>query len=229
MLHETPDGRRGVEMTTGASDAAQGGEQKETGRVEAFSDGVFAIAVTLLILNVSASQAFSGHGGLLAGVLRQWSALLAYVVSFVTILIMWINHHRIFTHIARTNQRFLILNGLLLLFITFVNYPTALMALAFGDSKWQDQRDAALIYSATLVVIALLYNTLWRYAAADGRLLWSNADGVEVAAITRQYRFGPLFYLAAFVVAFVSAPASFAVDGLLAVYFAVIGQLSEKA
>src|SRR5436309_3204640 len=97
-------------VTTGAPDTAT--EAKETVRIEAFSDGVFAIAITLLVLDLKVPRVHNlpGSQGLLDEMLHQWPSFLAYLLSFGTILIMWVNHHRLFTHIKRTNHPFLFLN-----------------------------------------------------------------------------------------------------------------------
>lgn len=214
------------------SRTAEGVDEKETGRLEAFSDGVFAIAITLLILTLPLPKVPSDKSGLLSEILGLWSSLLAYVLSFVTILIMWINHHALFKFIRRTNHAFMMINGLLLMMITFVNYPTALLAetlkkgIPSGISPLAgtpDQQGAALFYSGTFVVTAIFFNVLWYYARHNGRLLARDHDRELVESITRQYRFGPLFYLVAFLFAFVSAPASIAVNILLAIYFSFTG------
>lgn len=213
----------------------EGVEEKETGRLEAFSDGVFAIAITLLILTIPLPKVPSDDPpGLLSEILGRWPSFLAYVLSFVTILIMWINHHAIFKIIRRTNHAFMMINGLLLLMITFINYPTALLAETLGEGipsgtsllqGTPDQKGAALFYSGAFVVTAILYNVLWGYAARNGRLLARDHDRALVQLITRQYRLGPVYYLVAFLCAFVSAPASIAVNILLAVYFSFTGTL----
>ncbi len=210
---------------------AEGVEEKETGRLEAFSDGVVAIAITLLILTIPVPSDVKPDR-LPIEIGAHWPAFLAYVLSFVTILIMWVNHHMLFTMIRRTDHTFLMINGLLLMLVTFVNYPTALIAetlkegLPSGLLMLQgtfNQRTAAAIYSGTFVVTAILFNVLWRYARRDGRLLARDHDRALVDLITRQYRFGPLFYAVAFLFAFVSAPASILVNALLAVYFSFTG------
>jgi len=192
-------------------------EEKETGRLEAFSDGVFAVAITLLIFQIPIP-----HGGsLLKQLGGQWPFYTAYVVSFLTILIMWVNHHALFRLIHRTDHLFLILNGLLLMLITFVNYPTAVLAEYIEGS---DGRIAAMLYSGTFIVIAVLYNLLWRYASGSHRLLSKRADPLLIATITRQYRFGPLFYVVTFLLAIINAPTSLAVNTLLALYWAFAGR-----
>ena len=109
-------------------------EEKETGRIEAFSDGVFAIAITLLVLELKVPHLEDGGRGRLADArpsLRQWPSYVALVTSFFTILVMWANHHRMFNVVRRSNARFLYANGLLLLLVTVVPFPTALLAEYF--------------------------------------------------------------------------------------------------
>src|SRR5437899_1855756 len=100
--------------------------QTETARIEAFSDGVFAIAITLLILEIKVPGLQQGR--LAGALLRQWPSYLAFLLSFVYIGIMWMNHHRMFTHIRRSNDTLLLLNLLLLLGVTVVPFPTAVLA-----------------------------------------------------------------------------------------------------
>jgi uncharacterized membrane protein len=202
-------------------------EESGTGRLEAFSDGVFAIAVTLLVLQLKVPDV-PFKKSLASFVVDQWPAFVAYFNSFLSILIMWLNHHNIFKLIRRSNHTFIIFNGVLLMLITFINYPTALLAAYLkpdtpGASP-ADQKFATLIYTGTFVIIAVFYNVLWRYGTYNGRLLGKHANKALVAQITREYRFGPLVYLVAFLLAFVSVPASLVLTVLLAVYFALSGR-----
>jgi uncharacterized membrane protein len=200
--------------------------EKETGRVEAFSDGVFAIAITLLVLDlkVPKSSDLAGSGGLIPVLLRQWPMFAAYLTSFATILVMWVNHHKLFTFIRRTNGAFLFLNGLLLLFVTFVPFPTALVSEHLRGAQ---APIAAAIYTATYFGIAIVFNVLWRYASGGMRLLGPRVDPGKVRAVTRDYSFGPVLYLAAFLFSFVSVAASLAICVGLAVFFAVTGSLER--
>lgn len=203
-------------------------ERRETGRVEAFSDGVFAIAVTLLVLTIPVPHPPLSQP-LVPLVLARWPDFVAYAVSFLTILVMWINHHALFRLIARVDRLFLVLNGLLLLLITFVNYPTALVA---DFIETPDRVFAAALYSATLVLIAVCYGLLWRHASRKRRLLAASVEPRVVRMVTSQYRFGPLFYLAAFALAFVpgwGAWASIALNAALALYFAFTIQIEGTA
>lgn len=202
-------------------------EEKETGRIEAFSDGIFGIAITLLILNIKVPKAadIRGHATLLQALGAQWPAYLSYLNSFLTVLIMWMNHHKLFRHIRRSDHVFLLLNGLLLMGVTIVPFPTAVLAEYVNTPE---ARPAAAIYSGTYLVTAILFYVLWHYAARDHRLLARNHDRENVAAISRQYRYGPLLYLIAFLLAFVSVWASVGMCAALAIFFALPG-VSNKA
>jgi uncharacterized membrane protein len=194
-------------------------EEKETGRIEAFSDGVFAIAITLLVLEIKVPP----HNivetvGLASSLLSLWPSYLAFLTSFASILVMWVNHHRIFNLVRRTDHAFFYWNGFLLMFVTFVPFPTALLA----DYLLHPQaKVAASVYSASFLAIAIVFNRLWKHASTDDRLLAQKANRHEVDGITKQYRFGPALYLAAFLLSFVSVWLSVGVCFLLAIYFAL--------
>jgi uncharacterized membrane protein len=190
----------------------------ETGRIEAFSDGVFAIAITLLVLDLKVPSP-SDHGpGLAVLLLRQWPSYLAFATSFAFIGIMWINHHRLFTLIRRSDHMLLLLNSLLLFGVTVVPFPTSLLAAYIGR---RDQRVAAMVYNGTYVVTALFFNLLWRYASYENRLLDRNADPKAVSATHQAYAYGPLLYLIAFGLATISVPASLGMNVALAIFFAL--------
>lgn len=151
-----------------------------------------------------------------------WPSYLAYVVSFTTILIMWLHHHMLFKIIQRVDHRLLAINGMLLLLITFVNFPTAVLA----QYVQTPQREiAALFYSGTFTVVAVVYNVLWRYASGNYRLLDRSADPAFVEYISRSYRLGPALYFVAFLAALLSAWLSLAINAGLAAYFAFTGVL----
>jgi uncharacterized membrane protein len=195
-------------------------EDKETNRLEAFSDGVFAVAITLLVLNIKPPPDTKlGDMQLWSALLAQLPTMLAFVTSFATIGIMWINHHRLFNHIKRTDTGLMLLNLLLLLVIVFIPYPTALVAQQYALNP--ETHAAALLYSGTSVILAICFNILWRYAAYHNRLLGKDADTRAVKAISRQYLGGPLLYLIAFGLAFVNVAASIICILLLALFFAL--------
>jgi uncharacterized membrane protein len=196
--------------------------QTETSRIEAFSDGVFAIAITLLILEIKIPH--RDQGSLAAGLLHQWPSYLAFLLSFAYIGIMWINHHRMFTHIKRSNDVLLILNLLLLLGVTAVPFPTALLAEHLGGP---DQRTAALIYNATFVVIAIAFNLLWRYAVSR-RLLHEHVVMESAANMSSQYAVGPLLYLGCLVIAWFNVRASVIANTALALFFVLPATIMKK-
>jgi uncharacterized membrane protein len=190
----------------------------ETSRVEAFSDGVFAIAMTLLILEIRTPEHL--RAGQLAGaLLALWPSYLAFVASFFTIGVMWMNHHRVFNLIGRSDQGLLGANLLLLICVTFIPFPTALLARYLDHP---DSHVAAVLYNVTFLISALAYQLLWRHASGhEGALLDKAADPESVAAITRQYRFGPALYLLLTVIAYFSAVASLLLNLALAVFFGI--------
>jgi TMEM175 potassium channel family protein len=186
----------------------------ETARVEAFSDGVFAIAITLLILNLKVPSGHAGHLG--AALARQWPTYAAFLLSFVFIGIMWVNHHRLFNHIRRSDNGLLFLNLLLLLGITVVPFPTALLAAHYGTA---DRTVAAAVFNGTYVVLAIFFNVLWHHAVRAGLLDATTHESAD--AVSRQYAVGPIAYLVCLGLTWVSVPASLILNIALAVFFAI--------
>jgi uncharacterized membrane protein len=199
--------------------SAEPDDTTETTRVEAFSDGVFAIAITLLILEIRVPEpeAVRAAGGFARALAALWPSYLGYVFSFVTIGIMWANHHAIFHYIRRSDRTFLMLNVLFLLCISFVPFPTAVLA-RYLDSP-AERVPAVAFYSATMVGIALAFNLIWWYGVRDGRLLTAGTNHEGIRTISRRYRLGPLCYLATFGLAFVSVAASLSLHAALAILF----------
>ena len=188
-----------------------------TDRLETFADGVFAIAATLLILNVDA-QIRRDAPDLGASLLHIWPSYVAYAASFVTIGIMWINHHTIMSQVGHSDRRFLLANIGLLMCIAFVPFPTRLVAEHVRDPS---ARDAALAYGFTAVATAIMFNLTWFYAALGNRLLRRDADPAVVQGITRTYIPGPWIYLGATLVAFASPVASIVLFGAIALFYVV--------
>jgi uncharacterized membrane protein len=191
----------------------------ETGRVEAFSDGVFAIAITLLILSVGIEQA--PHGDLGTYLVDLWPAYVAYAVSFLTIGIMWVNHHLLFDNFARVDRPMLLLNILLLMLIAFVPFPTHVVA-EFARSE-VDRRNAALLYGLTMTITAILFFALWMYGSR--RLVRADADPRVVSGITRSYLPGTPLYASATLLSFVSSIASLIMFAAIALFYALSAAL----
>ena len=139
-----------------------------TRRLEAFSDGVIAIAITLLVLEISVPDATPGK--LLDALGDQWPSYAAFVLSFVVIGIMWVSHHSMFERIANVDRRLLFLNLLLLLGIAFLPFPTALLA-AYLKQGGENSHLAAAVYSATMAVIGVFFLLMWHHLYLKPELL----------------------------------------------------------
>lgn len=171
-------------------ESAPRGEGFETRRLEAFADGVLAIAITLLVLGV---QLPGQTGDLVAALASRWPSYVAYVTSFLTIGIIWVNHHLLFTLIDRTTRTFLMVNVIFLMTVAFLPYPTAIVAQRLASGS--DEAAAAVFYGLTMVAIALMFNVLWEYASREGRLLRADVDRSSLRRGTLSYRLGPITYL----------------------------------
>jgi uncharacterized membrane protein len=192
-------------------------EPTETARTEAFSDGVFAIAITLLIIEIHVPG--HEHAETLGHeLLRLWPSYLGYLTSFLTIGVMWINHHHVFSLIARVDRTMLLLNTLLLLLIAFVPFPTAVLAQFI---ETDGARAAAVLYGATMTLTALTFFAWWRYASAGRRLIAAQVPDEAVADITRAYTPGTLLYGGAALLAFVEPWLSAALYLAIAVFYAL--------
>jgi uncharacterized membrane protein len=189
-----------------------------TARLETFADGVFAIAATLLILNVDA-QIREGSTGIGDRLLEIWPSYIAYAVSFVTIGIIWSNHHTVMAQLGRVNRTFLMLNVFLLLCVAFLPFPTRLVAEHLRDRA--ELEPAALTYGATMTVMSVCYLSLWLYAIRGRRLLRDDSNPRTVSGITRSYLPGTPLWLTATLLALVSPLASVALFGAIALFYVV--------
>jgi TMEM175 potassium channel family protein len=186
-----------------------------TARLETFADGVFAIAATLLIIDVTADA----PGGALGAELRHaWPQYAAYAVSFVTIGIMWVNHHACMELIARADRTFLFINIALLACIAFVPFPTRLVAEHVRDDGL---RAAALTYGLTMTATSVCFFAFWFYASIGRRLIARDADERMVRGISRAFRPGAPIYATATLVALVSPTASVILFALIAAFYVV--------
>jgi uncharacterized membrane protein len=158
------------------------GGRWDTGRTEAFSDGVFAIAITLLVLDINVPE--SGFEDLWRGIVDQWPSYLAYVTSFLTIGALWLAHHGTFARLRSVDATVMRLNLLLLMAASFLPFPTRLMAEAIlNDSA---ERAAVIFYGSTLMVILLLLAAIWRAVAARRELLHPEVSEQEINRILRR-------------------------------------------
>ena len=171
-----------------------------TGRMEAFSDGVFAIAITLLILEISVPE--SAFNDLWSGIGHQWPSYLAYVTSFITIGGIWGAHHGIFRRLQYANRQLMLINLLLLMAVSFLPFPTKLMAEAIHDTD--AERAAVIFYGGTLLVISVLVGVMWGSILRDRHVLKPEVTEQEINAITLATTPNIGFYVGVIVLAFIA-------------------------
>jgi uncharacterized membrane protein len=187
----------------------------ESGRLEAFSDGVFAVAITLLALNLAVPG--PGHGPLGQQLADHWAAFAAYVVSFLTIGIIWVNHHAVVGNFSEIDRPLLFLNLLLLFFVISIPFATATIA-DYLRLPGPDASLAAAIYQGVFLGMSLSFGALFWWSIHRSHLKVPLSGARARAALIR-FTSGTIVYGAAIGIAYLSAPASLLVSGLLAVYY----------
>jgi uncharacterized membrane protein len=193
--------------------------EKETGRVEAFSDGVFAVAITLLVFSLQVPMLNNPYTPehLVNMLLKQWPSYLAFCISFATILIMWISHHSMFKLIDKSDTLFMFANGFLLLLVTVVPFPTQLIATYLLTSA---AGVACAVYAGLFLTINLAYNLLWWLAAYQSHLLKDDISLALIHARSRNYASGVPCYLVALLLAFWSPALSIGICSVLWLFWA---------
>jgi TMEM175 potassium channel family protein len=205
----------------GQSEGRAAPTEKEAGRLESFSDGVFAVAITLLVLNLVVPELRAPTAAALASALReQWPSYLAFATSFGTILIMWVNHHAIFKLVQRADTLLMFANGFLLLVVTVVPFETALVARYLGTPA---ATTACAIYAGGFAVGNIAYNLLWVSIAHARRLLHPHVPQARVDRLTMNFLTGFPIYLGATALAFWNAYASISVCFCLWIFWAMTG------
>lgn len=201
--------------------------EKETGRVEAFSDGVFAIAITLLILEIKVPRIPHDQppAALARALTDLWPSYFAFLLSFFAILIMWINHHGLFTMVRRVTPGFLYANGFLLLLVSFVPFPTSVLA-EYLDGRALNA--AAAFYCGTFIFISIGYNLLWR-SMVSGDLLTADVTDAHIRKISAAYRLGMTVYILSTAAALFNGYLGLAMNLSLWVLWAVLGYKPKRA
>jgi TMEM175 potassium channel family protein len=195
-------------------------------RLETFADGVLAIAATLLILNVD-TQIGEETPHLAHRLLEIWPSYAGYAVSFLTIGIIWVNHHGLMTQIDHSDRIFLFLNVFLLMVVAFIPFPTRLVAEHIRD---EGATAAAVAYGVTLTATAVMFNLVWFYASGGGgRLLRPDHDPKAVKGITRSYRPAPYIYLVMTLVAFVAPVGAVLLYGGFALFWMIESSLFGRS
>jgi uncharacterized membrane protein len=162
------------------------------GRMEAFSDGVLAIVITLLILDVKVPPSAEGHLG--RELAHQWPQYAAYLVSFLVVGIIWLNHHAVVRLLDRTDHTLLVLNLLLLLPVSVVPWPTAVLADYVVAGTTTDQRVAVLLYGFTFSWMSVAFNVLWRYLLRHPELHRPEVTREGLAVRNRRFNVGVALY-----------------------------------
>jgi TMEM175 potassium channel family protein len=191
----------------------------DTARLETFADGVLAIAITLLILEVKVPHVEGRALG--SALLHQWPSYAGFLVSFLTIGIIWVNHHHMFKLIGRSNHAFLMLNVVFLMTICILPWPTALIADYVRDPEGRVV--ATVVYGGVMTSVAVMFNLVWRYASTNSRLLVTKIADEALAKMNRNYLAGPLIYGTATILAFVVPYVSLGIFAALAVYWLLPG------
>ncbi len=193
-------------------------------RLEALSDGVFSIALTLLIIDVvSSGKAVEAGEHLSAHLFREWPSLVAYLVGFMTILVCWINHHRVYHYVRRTDSGLLWIIGLQLALVSAVPLPTSVLAANFTG---EGSRAALLLYGVTFWLMATSFWVLWRYVDRRG-LTDASIDPDRYHGMERIYGYAVAWTLLCLYIASVSVYPAFVMWALMFVVFAFPGEFAH--
>ena len=195
---------------------------KETSRVEAFSDGVFAIAITLLVLELIQTLHAQPGEGLLKKCLNHWESFVAYTIGFITLLICWINHHIAFEYIRKVNTTFMWINGFLLFVVTLTPFPTAVLAEYLG----KESRTALAIFGVNYILIAIAADAICSYAYNHHLIDEEHREYYYSYKLI--YRYAIFFNVIAFLLCFVSIVIPIILYSILFVFFAAPKEFSSR-
>jgi uncharacterized membrane protein len=194
-----------------------------TNRLEAFSDGVFAVAITLLVLEIDVPE--GEH--LWHDLGQEWPSFAAFFVSFWVIGIIWVNHHGVLDHLKRADRGVLYLNLLVLMTVVFIPFSTALMAEHLKSGA--DEEVAAFVYTAAFFAMGLAFGCLWTYITRRRERLGVELTDSEIRRNSLSFLIGNPFYAVALGVAFINPAAVLIINGAVAGYYMVAGMRSPDA
>jgi uncharacterized membrane protein len=177
----------------------------KTARIEAFSDGVFAIAITLLILEIKVPDVHQLEDGLLDALFDKWPSYLAFFIGFFTILVCWINHHYMFDRIKTSSHSLILVNSLTLFAVTFVPFPTAILSEAFIAG---DLQTAVQFFGLTFILISICYTSLAWFVYNEKGLTYTNEELNYKKGIRVMYSISVIHTVITFFVAYISIFAS---------------------
>jgi uncharacterized membrane protein len=192
----------------------------KTNRLEAFSDGVFAVAITLLVLEIHVP----GGENLWHGLKEEWPSFASFLVSFWVIGIIWVNHHGLIDHLKRTDRPVLYINLLVLMTVVFIPFATALMAEHLKSGA--DERVAALVYALAFLAMGIAFNLFWTYIVKHRRELGVELTDEEVRHMSVGFMIGSPIYAVAVIMAFISPAVVLIIIGAVAAYYMLAGMRS---
>ena len=192
----------------------------KTSRLEAFSDGVFAVAITLLILEINVPEGEN----LWHQLKEEWPSFASFFVSFWVIGIIWVNHHGLLDHLKRTDRAVLYLNLLVLMTVVFIPFSTALIAEHLKSGA--DEKVAALVYALAFLAMGIAFGLFWTYIVKHRRDLGVEIPDEEIRRMSVRFMIGNPLYAVAVVMAFISPAVVLVIVGGVAAYYMVAGMRS---
>ena len=196
-------------------------QHKDTFRIEAFSDGVFCVAVTLLAIEIGVGEkANETNQGLAQSLIHLWPKYLAYLISFVNVLLAWIGHHGLFKNLRSTDNAVMISNGFLLMLIALVPFPTKTLGLFLITGAF---KTAVIFYTGYFVVISIAFRLLWYAASRNKKLLVHHITDQEIKKITKNENIGLICNSAILVFAFINPWVALIASFLMWVYWILLG------
>jgi uncharacterized membrane protein len=191
-----------------------------TNRLEAFSDGVFAVAITLLVLEINVP----GGENLWHDLKEEWPSFASFFVSFWVIGIIWVNHHGLIDHLKRINRPVLYLNLLVLMTVVFIPFSTALMADHLKSGA--DEKVAALVYALAFFAMGIAFNLFWTYVVRHRAELGVEIPDEEVRRVSLGFMIGSPMYAVSVIMAFISPAVVLIIIAASTVYYMFSGMRS---
>lgn len=189
--------------------------EKALARIESFSDSIFGFAVTLLVLDLLQIPRLEIGQDFMGTFFGHWQHFFSFLVGFFTIMICWINHHHFFCYIVQYDGKFLWINGVLLLIVTFTPFPTSI----FSEFLLKENNTGLILFGLTYFLIACVANLFWSYTYRNG-YLEKNENDTYYQSILMLFRYAVMYTLCAFIVCFVSSTIAMAMYVVLFAVFA---------
>src|SRR5450755_69673 len=192
-------------------------------RLEAFSDGVMAVAITLLVLNIQVPEVKPPYTTALQAMIAEWPMYLGYATSFIVVGLFWANHHYMFKYIKITDHFLLLLNTLTLMCLVLIPFATAFLTkeVQIANAPPGDLRLAAIVYGGSMLLTSIMYNAIWRYASTKHRLVDKKLRDDVLQKMTRRYLLSIPLYLLTLALSLIKVEISFALYLGIALFYAL--------